>query len=234
MAFKVKTVKIDIDLDMSDVAGIKETEKLLKPVKITTVENIMDWGNRVKALKPEGANTEEEATRLLMKKYDGDIKKVAAEMAEAIDFWYGKGVDWWMNTLDEVALIIQIFSFLVGEFFKQKKKIVFFETIAFFKEHNFSIAEVERLLNDYGWAWLNDFAYYLGAKKSKSDAQLQLLITEAVFNGNVPIHSKKGHGIYKKYFAKKMRLIRSFFAEKPVSLHAKLLARKKKRKEQKS
>lgn len=118
--FKVKTATIDIDLDLSDVNGIEEKDKILKPIVIPYGDKVVEWGNKVQALKPKG-DTETEVAEFLKEKFDGNITKAAESIAENIDFWYGKGMAWWMGHFD-MATILKIFSFLTKTVFQVKKK----------------------------------------------------------------------------------------------------------------
>jgi len=80
----------------------------------------MNWAKDVAGDNISGKSEEQLAEELKVR-LSNDPVKAATFIAEKIDFWYGKGTDWWLQHLD-VAQIINVFHFIIGEVFKVKKK----------------------------------------------------------------------------------------------------------------
>ena len=120
MAFKVKNVKVDIDLDFSEFENFKDNEKLLKPTRTPSGQEAIDWAKKVSGGEISG-KTEETIAAQLKERFEGTPEKAAKFIAENIDYWYGKGVDWWMENLS-IEGIIEVFNFLIAQVFKVKKK----------------------------------------------------------------------------------------------------------------
>ncbi|KKK96630.1 hypothetical protein LCGC14_2660830, partial [marine sediment metagenome] len=86
------------------------------------------------------------------------------------------------------------------------KKINELEVYASFKEHGYSIFETDVLKEKYP-EYIEDFISHLLDLQRKKSILLRLDIAEAVFQGSVSIHIKKGKGIYTTW---RSRLVGTF------------------------
>ena len=124
MPFIAKDTIIDISIDFngSDVILRDSEDQILRPAKKPNGTNVQKWASLLtdplKGRDIEGKTEEEVAAIMALQ---NDPAKAFEVIAKNVDYWYGKGIPFWLNEVP-YAMLKNIHGFLNEQLFMLKKK----------------------------------------------------------------------------------------------------------------
>ncbi len=119
--FKIKKTVVDITIDLTEIIG--KEEGILKPIKEPTAEKIIEWSKEVAKVSEEitGQTQDQNLEGEVQAPIKFDPEKSTRKMIINVDYWYGKGEEFWLKQVP-FPVLQEIQLHLNNQFFRIKKK----------------------------------------------------------------------------------------------------------------